>query len=76
MRSVRLLNGAPIVPAFSNVSFPPIALSGSIEITTPVNPAFAGEWVFATAFIRRDTGQFVRMDWLPVENSNLFTLSP
>ena len=74
LKSVNVLNGAPIEPAFSNVVFPPAPLSGSIDFTAPTDPAFANGYVFATAFIRRDTGGFVRTDGLPVENSNLFTI--
>ncbi len=57
-------------PTFSGVSFPPVAMSGSITKTSPTRSGFSGDWVFATAFIRLDTGGFVRTDGMPVENSN------
>jgi len=69
MKSVSLFTGGRIVPTFSNTSFPPAALSGSLSI--PV-PAPFGDYLFAAAFIRHANGQFVRTDGMPVENSNAF----
>jgi hypothetical protein len=37
--------------------------------------SYKGDYVFASAFIRQDTRNFVRTDGKPVENSNLFTIS-
>ncbi len=72
MATIYRYTGSVREPTFSGVAFPPVALSGSRNINVPANPALAGDWVFATAFIRRDTGVFVRDDGLPVENSNAF----
>lgn len=62
-------------PTWSGIAFPPAPISGSTSLTVPANPALAGDWVFGTAFIRRDTGQFVRDDGKPVENSNAFAVT-
>ena len=61
-------------PTFSNVAFPPVATTGLINITTPTSSSFRGDYLFATAFIRRDTRAFVRDDGKPMETSNLFTI--
>jgi len=73
MKSVYIYTGSVHGPTFSNVAFPPFPIAGSLTILAPSAAGFAGDYVFATAFIRRDTKQFVRTD-LPVENSNLFTI--
>ncbi|MCX6338987.1 MAG: PQQ-binding-like beta-propeller repeat protein [Candidatus Aureabacteria bacterium] len=59
-------------PTFSNAAFPPVHTTGSIGVRAPKGASFAGNYVFATAFIYKWDG-FVRTD-LPVENSNLFTI--
>lgn len=59
---------------WSNVAFPPAPTSGSINLTIPPGPSLAGDWVFATAFIRLDNGRFVRSDGKPVESSNVFSI--
>ena len=74
MTSVYVFTGSVGQPTFSGVAFPPVPISGTVAVTTPAASSFAGDYVFATAFIRRDTGGFVRTDGLPVENSNLFTI--
>jgi outer membrane protein assembly factor BamB len=60
-------------PTFRNASFPPIPTSGFVSIPVPAISGLAGNYVFATAFVRHGAGAFVRTD-LPVENSNLFIL--
>ncbi len=74
MSSVYVFAGTVGDPTFSNVAFPPVPTSGSLNISAPSAPGFAGDYVFATAFIRRDTDGFVRTDGMPVENSDLFTI--
>ena len=74
MGSIYRYSGSVGAPTYSNVSFPPVALSNSINIATPTDHSFAGDYVFATAFIRSDGAGFVRDDGLPVENSNLFQI--
>lgn len=74
MRSFYQYEGLLQGPAFSNVSFPPASTSGSMNISVPADAVFAGDYAFATAFIWRDTGRFVREDGLPMENSPLFTV--
>ena len=74
MGSVYLYSGSLQEPTYSKVSFPPVKLSNSIDIATPIDPSFAGDYVFATAFIRSDGTGFVRNDGMPVENSNKFTI--
>ena len=74
MKDWYLYEGAVKYPTYENVSFPPVALTGTKPLAIPNNPALAGDWVFATAFIRRDNGQFVRPDGKPVENSNIFSI--
>jgi outer membrane protein assembly factor BamB len=69
-----LYTGTVREPTFRNIPFPPIPTSGSVSIPVPAVSGLAGNYVFATAFIRRDTGVFVRADGLPVENSNLFLI--
>jgi len=66
--------GSPREPTWSRVPFPPAALSGSLPFTPPEGDMWKGEWVFAAVFIRSGTGQFIRGDGLPVENSNIFGL--
>jgi len=73
MKSVYIYTGSVHGPTFSNVAFPPVPTAASLTILAPSAAGFAGDYVFATAFIRRDTQQFVRTD-LPVENSNLFKI--
>jgi len=73
MSSVYIYNGSVGAPTFSGVKLPSPPVTGSLPVTAPVSPGYAGNYVFATAFIRRDNGRFVRTD-LPVENSNSFTL--
>jgi len=74
MKSIYQYKGRVGQPTFSNVAFPPTATAGLINITTPTSFSFKGDYLFATAFIQRDTGAFVRDDGKPIENSNLFTL--
>jgi hypothetical protein len=74
MKSVYRYKGKVGKPTYSNVAFPPVATAGSIDITTPTSSSLKGDYLFATAFIRRDTKTFVRTDGKPVENSNLFTI--
>lgn len=69
-----LYTGTVREPTFRNLSFPPIPTSASVSIPVPALPGLAGNYLFATAFIRRDTGAFVRADGLPVENSNGFLI--
>lgn len=66
--------GSPREPTWSRVPFPPASLSGSLPFTPPQGDMWKGEWKFAAVFIRSDTGQFIRGDGLPVENSNIFGL--
>ena len=72
MKSVYLYTGKIKEPTFSNAAFPPVHTTGSIGVRAPKGASFAGNYVFATAFIYKGDG-FVRTD-LPVENSNLFTI--
>lgn len=74
MKQVYVYRGAVKGPAFSKASFPPVAYTGSFKIAAPTASSFAGNYVFAAAFIRRDTKGFVRTDGLPVENSNMFVI--
>jgi hypothetical protein len=74
MKSIYQYTGGVGQPTYSNVAFPPVAATGLINITTPTSSSFKGDYLFATAFIRRDTTAFVRDDGKPVENSNLFTI--
>ena len=74
LKSVYVYRGKVKEPTWSNVSFPPVKTAGSFTIRTPNNPAIAGDYVFATAFIKADGRGFVRDDGLPVENSNLFSI--
>lgn len=66
--------GAPTRPTWSGVVFPPAPTSGSRAVSIPFSTSLAGDWVFAAAFVRSDTGAFIRTDGLPVENSNAFTI--
>ena len=74
MKNVYVYNGSLKEPTFSNAAFPPVAVSDSLQIKAPGGEGFDGEYVFATVFIRCDTGKFVRTDGLPVENSNPFRI--
>jgi hypothetical protein len=74
MKEIYRYEGSVKGPTYEDVSFPPVALAGSKAIAVPDNPALAGDWVFATAFIRRDTHDYVRTDGKPVENSNIFSI--
>ena len=74
MKSAYQYKGRVGKPTYSNVAFPPVAAAGSIRITTTRSSSFKGNYVFATAFVRRDTRAFVRTDGKPVDNSNLFTI--
>ena len=74
MRSVYLYTGRLREPTWSFVSFPPAATSGSVRVTAPASALFAGDYVFATAFMYSGVGLFIRDDGLPVENSNIFTI--
>jgi C1A family cysteine protease len=74
MRSMYRFQGSLDAPTFGNVSFPPLPMTGSTRIAIPANASLAGDYVFAAVFIRRDTRKFARLDGLPVENSNLFTV--
>ena len=74
MKSVYLYMGKIGKPTYSNIAFPPVATAGLVNITTPRSSSYKGDYVLATAFIRRDTRNFVRTDGRPVENSNLFTI--
>lgn len=65
-----LFTGRVYDPTWSYVAFPPLATSGTLNIWLR---APSGNYVWATAFRRRDTGQFVRTD-LQVENSNQFSV--
>jgi outer membrane protein assembly factor BamB len=73
MRGAYLYRGTVKKPTYANVSFPPLAAVSSIRIAVPPDPSYAGEWVFATAFIYHVSGRSVRPG-LPVENSNSFTV--
>jgi outer membrane protein assembly factor BamB len=74
MREWYQYQGSVKEPTWSSVAFPPVPMSGSTSLPVPTNLGLAGDWIFATAFVRRDTGGFVRTDGLPVENSNAFTI--
>ena len=74
MKSIYRYKGRVGQPTYSNIAFPPVATTRVINITTPGSSSVIGDYVFATAFIRRDTRGFVRDDGKPVENSNLFTI--
>jgi hypothetical protein len=58
-------------PTFSGVVFPAAGAAGELRMQAP---AISGGWtdfIFAAAFVYRDTGVFVRPDGMPVENSNV-----
>ncbi len=74
MQSVYRFNGTVREPTWSNIAFPPVAASGSRTISVPSNPAISGDYAFAVVLVLRDTGNFVRTDGLPVENSNFFRI--
>jgi hypothetical protein len=71
METMYQYEGTVREPTWRDVSFPPVVISGSIAVGIP---EFPGDFVIATAFIRRSNGRFVRDDGLPVENSNGFTI--
>jgi hypothetical protein len=75
MKSVYLYMGKIGKPTYSNIAFPPVATAGLVNITMQGSSSYKGDYVFASAFIRQDTRNFVRTDGKPVENSNLFTIS-
>lgn len=66
-----LYDGSVREPTWNGVSFPPVAFAGTLRTALPEEP---GDYVFAVAFIRSDTGAFVRPDGQPVENSNKFVI--
>ncbi len=74
MKEWYLYTGSVKEPTYGNIAFPPAPINGSMQLLVSSNPALVGDWVFATAFIRLDTGQFVRDDGKPVENSNSFKI--
>lgn len=74
MNSIYAYTGSVGEPTYSNIAFPPGPVSGSKQIEVPDNPALAGDWVFATAFVKADGSGFVRTDGTPVENSNVFSI--
>jgi len=74
MKGVYQYNGKVGEPSLSNVAFPPAPTFGTLMLKIPTGSAYRGDYVFATAFIRRTTRTFVRADGKPVENSNLFMI--
>jgi len=71
MKSVYVYEGKLQEPTYSNAAFPPVHLSNSLPVPVPAGASYAGDYVFATAFLRHGAGGFIRTDGLPVENSNL-----
>ena len=74
MKSAYQYKGRVGKPTYSDTAFPPVATAGVINITTPGSSSFKGDYLFAAAFVRRDTRAFVRDDGKPAENSNLFII--
>jgi hypothetical protein len=60
-------------PTFRNVAFPPVPTEGSFAINAASVGLYRGTYAFAAAFIRRDTGDFVRTDGWPAAGSNAVT---
>jgi len=73
MKSVYVYEGSVHEPTYGNVAFPLVATAGSLSVVVPASAGYAGDYVFATAFIRHGAGSFIRDDGLPVENSNMVT---
>lgn len=74
MESSYVYDGKVREPTFSNVTFSSETASGSIRFNAPSDPDYAGDYAFAAAFVRRDTGEFVRAGGGTIEVSNPFTL--
>ncbi len=71
----RLYTGEVHEPTFSNVIFQAVPSSGSLAfIPSAEDELFTVDYTFAAILVYRGTGQFVRSDGFPVENSNLFTI--
>jgi len=76
MRGVYEYRGRLKAPTYGKVVFGPEFASGEVTIATPEDPVYAGVYLFATVFVRVDTGEYVRIDGMPVENSNEVELTP
>lgn len=72
MKNSYIYEGKVGNPTYHDAMFKPGQPIGYVNMKLSASEMYKGNYVFVTAFIRRDTGEFVRTDGKPVETSNLF----
>lgn len=73
MQSSYTYGNSPLVPTFSNVTFPPVPVTGALLINAVSTNTYEGNYAFAAVFTRHGSADFIRSDGLPVEVSNTFS---
>lgn len=73
MQSSYTYGNSPLVPTFSNITFPSVPVAGSLLINAVSTNTYESNHAFAAVFTRHGSLDFIRSDGLPVEVSNAFS---